>query len=1177
MGARCCFVIMNITSKTQTKLVLRAHRGFALVVSLSMMILLVIVAVGLLSLSAVSLRTASQEESMRVARDNARLALMIALGELQKAAGPDQRITAPVSLVDESGSPAITGVWQSWVPDGQATDYTTRKQTNAPANAASTMPSGNFVTWLASGGNSASPANNPTNPPGVAAGSQAVTLMTDRSGPDGTVRGVHLERTHVGQNGAMAWTVIDEGIKARMDLPYENEFTDETREPRLRAPGRPQPEAIASALGALRADELVAPKLVSLSQGGYHLGDPQRLRSHVHDLTPHATSLFTNVAEGGLKGDLTRAFEAMTLPAELNNRYLFSHNNQRLVPSDPSFKSLASYYQLHRQNTGNLQVRIPNRYEPISGSRVNLTHPDEGIVAPVVTRVSLVFSLVSRTAPAPWAQSIAGFMGHNEMTKMVFLTYTPAVTVYNPYSVPLEFNNLKVNFRNIPVAFKFFRNGRPLQNRHALLSTLHLDTHLNENWDDPFGVTISNVPGAASTNIVLNPGEARVFGVCHDTDASWSQMFNALWQGNLSATKTTNVFAGPGWDYRSGYVLDLLLPEISDVTQEGRRVSNNTSQGIFPVRPTDTINVEVMPRMPGSAGGRFSVEIEATTRSNRPAMPIGAYSYVYRSEQALQDMLREASIVGNRQVDFPFKIERDLAVGPGQANSIFLPGDFHTPIRDWGSQPRPFAIFSLTARTANDSLYPGKPGITSSFVHNVLEMDAGANHPALLPMEMQLLPITGAGANVAGSIEADVMDRAFYFSGLNRGSGAISYVSSDIPRNPLVNLADLRHANLANSGHLPLTHMTIGESLASPFVSSDRMIETNTSFGYAVPDHAWHANNKLWDHYFFSGIRNASDATLLFGGDDLPLNPRLTPLPAPGASTAEAVNRTTDQDSWKQVASVVGLRGGFNVNSTSVAAWKAVLSSLREAEVPVLGPVEINVDSSDAAEQVVTANGTAIPRQSRPISGAVNRSNHQDNTLRWSGFRELDDGQIDRLAREIVNEVRARGPFLSMAEFVNRRIGTGDTATSGALETAIRRAAINDEILPGGGRLVTADQAANFGYANPAAAAGSVEEGAAGMIRQGDLLSAIGSHITVRSDTFVIRGYGEARSGDRVTARAWCEAVVQRVPGFVDPADAPDRVVPAAGRGIDSLNDINRRFGRRFEVVSFQWLHSEDV
>ncbi|MEO8617294.1 MAG: hypothetical protein ABI600_19330 [Luteolibacter sp.] len=54
--------------------------------------MLTIIAVGLLSLASILLRSTSQGEVMANARANARLALLLAIGELQKNAGPDQRV-----------------------------------------------------------------------------------------------------------------------------------------------------------------------------------------------------------------------------------------------------------------------------------------------------------------------------------------------------------------------------------------------------------------------------------------------------------------------------------------------------------------------------------------------------------------------------------------------------------------------------------------------------------------------------------------------------------------------------------------------------------------------------------------------------------------------------------------------------------------------------------------------------------------------------------------------------------------------------------------------------------------------------------------------------------------------------------------------------------------------------
>ncbi|MCU0781334.1 MAG: hypothetical protein MUF04_09575, partial [Akkermansiaceae bacterium] len=78
------------------------YRGFALVITLSLMILLALLSVGLLSLSAVSLRASGQIGARAEAKANARLALMIALGELQKEMGPDMRVSAEAAIFDRS-------------------------------------------------------------------------------------------------------------------------------------------------------------------------------------------------------------------------------------------------------------------------------------------------------------------------------------------------------------------------------------------------------------------------------------------------------------------------------------------------------------------------------------------------------------------------------------------------------------------------------------------------------------------------------------------------------------------------------------------------------------------------------------------------------------------------------------------------------------------------------------------------------------------------------------------------------------------------------------------------------------------------------------------------------------------------------------------------------------------
>ena len=75
------------------------HPGFALIATILLMVLLAIITVGTLSLSVVTARSGGHESAQNRARANAKMALMIAIGELQNQVGPDQRITANSSIL----------------------------------------------------------------------------------------------------------------------------------------------------------------------------------------------------------------------------------------------------------------------------------------------------------------------------------------------------------------------------------------------------------------------------------------------------------------------------------------------------------------------------------------------------------------------------------------------------------------------------------------------------------------------------------------------------------------------------------------------------------------------------------------------------------------------------------------------------------------------------------------------------------------------------------------------------------------------------------------------------------------------------------------------------------------------------------------------------------------------
>ena len=152
----------------------------------------------------------------------------------------------------------------------------------------------------------------------------------------------------------------------------------------------------------------------------------------------------------------------------------------------------------------------------------------------------------------------------------------------------------------------------------------------------------------------------------------------------------------------------------------------------------------------------------------------------------------------------------------------------------------------------------------------------------------------------------------------------------------------------------------------------------------------------------------------------------------------------------------------------------------------------------------------------------------------------LAEKHIDRLARECVRQVKERGPFLNVSDFVNRRLADDETGVCGALQAAIdwdeflgrSPASYDEESINGrfkdGDDYITSDKTSDWGLEFPLAARGSRFTGIPGYLTQADVLKRIGNQITPRDDTFTIRAYGEARDGaGQVTARAWCEAVVQ--------------------------------------------------
>ncbi len=429
-----------------------------------------------------------------------------------------------------------------------------------------------------------------------------------------------------------------------------------------------------------------------------------------------------------------------------------------------------------------------------------------------------------------------------------------------------------------------------------------------------------------------------------------------------------------------------------------------------------------------------------------------------------------------------------------------------------------------------------------------------------------------------------------YWGGSNTASGGERFVTLfELPTQPLLSVASLQHAQTTYMPDEPT--MVIGNSFASLFVDPDYpmdqqplndqniMVAENkrgspnnrSEWTMTRVDWSYMLNQALWDSYFFSGIspdsasgQSAAQRFAAFQGGS-PLPQATLRYEAPLMETAMAAMYSLFDASGEiraeaplNSAARMRVQGMFNVNSTSVEAWRALLASTRQVAMDVQG-----------SSNTVTPMGSVYTRTLLP--------ENEENEI-WKGFRNLSDAQISRLAEEIVRQVHIRGPFLNLSDFVNRRLRPSGHASqqAGPLQAAIDAAGLNDHISES-----LADAGMDASGLNPFVRSRidpdtPVAMGSTGFLTQADLLTVIGPMLSSRSDTFVIRSYGEVGEG---TARAWFEAVVQRSPDYVDssvphgnvPSWAPEEI-PANTGSYDTV--IPKR---RFRIVSFRWLTEDDV
>lgn len=1145
------------------------NRGFALIVTLSLMILLTVIAVGLLTLSSISLRSASRAEGMTDARANARMALMLAIGNLQRSTGPDTRITARADVLDES-NPPVFGAWKSW----QGDDHESSGRPISPGNYKS-QKENRFLQWLVSG--------DPVTLPDTSAGDGKAALVSAGSVGQGTGREklqIHLEPSLINPQkpkGAFAWWVSGENTKAHLPKPYKpssNSIGQWAAAAKSHSVADPE----SFGMNALLSDPSPAEKGISLAQTDLfsQAGTLPTSREHFHDLSTSSVGLLTNVATGGWKKDFSLLTENWSKAGTRGLPFFRVKPGQDILSSLPTSSSVAAsnsilypwssyrgnsndiptyqhgavsswenlndwilmYKKISTSGSGRASI-APASFridENTPGGRFGFLHKVR--ILPVIARIQWVFS--------HYAQQL-GKGGSYEARLLV----TPVITMWNPYNVEFNFSNVPVTFRipkSLPAALKYTVGG--LQGSRFNSLTAGATNNL------PSLSTSGGMEYKITSRFNLMPGETRVFSPASTTPES--------------ADKTLTL--QPGYRSRGGHYYSIKNDSNQSVTMPG--AAEIVAEAVFNTTYDDK-----------------------PANSSAPGNGVGIYL----------DMLFNNGNGNGRHLAYR------MIYTPSVANSVYPPagGLGKSTLGQVASNPVPFLTTVFGARMASKTHLAAKGFVQSSPLVNYTAMGGkdltertiarhygGTNHPVNSPFDYSFEKVSPLDSLLPN--DSDTTGRGYIVTGFTKADGLSRCVIAELPTRPVQSLAELQSWDMRYENPIPpFAFNLIGNSDATPLLPADAVVN-RADAGLSTNlqhDDSYCANHLLFDDWFFSSItpnptnfgtsgKSQRETFIDFVSGSAPLGNRAyralvvdVARAAVSASNASQLfqDHVDPSDSWKTIASRLEVEGMFNVNSTSVTAWRALLGHARNQKVPYISESggSWNVDLSGEIDHAFSRFSVAgdVEATESGSSGSF------PEAAEFAGYRILNGKILDALATEIVEQVRLRGPFLSLSEFVNRQLSSGDLALAGTIQAALNEIAKKnstnpyaeiESVIP---RLSLANPAAggDAEYQFPDAAVGQSTYGLPGWTRQADVLRPLAPILTARDDTFTIRAYGDSRNaaGD-IIASAVCEAVVRRTRNYVDSTDA------AESTGAPVM-PVNLTFGRQYELISFRWLSPSEI
>lgn len=791
-----------------------------------------------------------------------------------------------------------------------------------------------------------------------------------------------------------------------------------------------------------------------------------------------------------------------------------------------------------------------------------------------------------KVAVTPYVSRQLMVWGLMEQDGELRLTLSPITVLHNPYNVAVRLQNDTQEAAAMRLSFRSWDKWM-----------VNFSTTSKGSWQrsmtdlaraaDPTANAAESFRTYIPAGMVLQPGEFQVF--------------SSSSTGPLSFTRLPPVSAN-SFDFLGGFYVPWTDPK-------GARVKR---------QPLDTISVQVLSR------GPFYVRHLLTSWRGDRIMDTGNATdgQLYNVCSEVTELLANDL---DRSGSVPAKVFPAGTALPGAGSPPKILAVFDYGVR-WARDPQPFPAFShsnpMATMTRPEATGIGPTGMPPGFAKTSSSFKVTVRDVSSWP---EVIEVSGAG------------NRAYGGASVTSARGGVTRaVYTEVPLTPPVSLAQFSHANFTIRDQEPL--LAIGNSfssLFSPYNYAGLQLINEDGRELITWDQTWWINAALFDRYFLSGavpeglrgktfqVKRGLDTVLddFAAGRGGLANPRISLFSGRDPATVRAMI-----GNHRRIAGATLTAGAFNVNSTSAEAWAALLASSKRLAMGSL-----------AAGQPQPDQDTRYPRAVRADNPGHNAGSPYGNEAAWTGLATYSDTQIRQLARAIVDEIRSRTslahrdfsiitggtdanqhrmsiamPFRSLGEFVNR-FTCGyhpEASVAGCLQTAIVRADTDganlSNRLPADPGLLSSPAllGSNFspgsvpwtpppGFGReglslydprtPETERGHLHVGSPAALTQADLLAVIGPALTTRSDTFVIRCYGDVTTNPGSTtaqAGVWIEAVVQRSPEFCDDSQPPETEVsdPANSEMPNpALKMVNRLLGRRFQVVSFRYLSPNEL